>query len=150
MGTRVFTFHEDSMRHDTSDLSSAIVTREESLPDHFLICSSHKQKYLASHNARTVYVLYKESNFSVPWFSIGFGSPKPGHHTLYIDVNNNYLRIGTFPPETFLYWVHVCVEVDTITATIKASVNGGNVSTVQNVEGLTPLPKLHLRHSCHE
>ena len=35
--------------------------------------------------------------------------------------------------------------MDTVNATLRASINGGNITTVSNVNGLTPVPKLHLQ-----
>ena len=71
LGTRVFTFFEDSSA--TIDLSSATPTNapEKPLPDHFIICSSHNQQQIDTLNTRTIYVLYEDSDFTKPWFAIG-------------------------------------------------------------------------------
>ena len=143
LGMKVFTFSEDSS--DTSPMSSVTVTSASDnsfLPDHFLICSSHSQQQVKTRNTRTIYVLYEDSNFTKPWFSIGFKS----NNKLWGNVRfKDWHELGIVTRETFLYWVHICVEVDTITGTLRASINGGNVTTVHNVPGLTPLPRLHLR-----
>ena len=51
------------------------------------------------------------------------------------------VRLGAF-----VSWIHVCVEVDAINGILRGSVNGGNVTTVNSVQGLTPVPmRLYLR-----
>ena len=139
MATKVFTFNPDE---NSGELSSATLTSVDdhgSLPDHFLICSSHSQHYS---NTRTIYVLYKDSSFTTPWLSIGFYK----RNILWANIRFNYwYKLGQVTRETFLHWVHIRVEVDTIKGMLRASINGGNVTTVTNVQGLTPVPKLHLR-----
>ena len=133
-GIKVFEFNEGN------NLSSATVTN--ALPDQFLICSSHTQQVVNTPNTRTIYVLYKDSSFTTPWLSIGFYK----NNILWANIRFNYWYIlGQVTRETLLYWVHICVEVDTIKGMLRASINGGNVTTVTNVQGLTPVPKLHLR-----
>ena len=142
IGTKVFTFHEGLS--DPDELSSATLTNapDAPLPDHFIICSSHKQQQVDTANTNTVFVLYEDNSFTKPWFSIGFYKDnKLWTNTRYISWQYH----DSVTRETLLQWIHICVEVDTINGTLRASVNGGNVTTVNNVEGLTPVPKLHLR-----
>ena len=74
MATKVFTFNNEgkpgSGEQSSATLDSA--TDHGSLPDHFLICSSHSQQLIhtPSPNTKTVYVLYEDSNFTKPWFFI--------------------------------------------------------------------------------
>ena len=144
MGTKVFTFHEGSSGSD--DLSSATLTNapDAPIPDHFVICSSHKQIKIYTYHGHTVYVLYEDPNIAKPWFSLSI-SP---HHPYVLWANTRFYYwydLGHITREALHQWVHICVEVDTVNGTLGASINGGNVTTVNNVEGLTPLPKLHLR-----
>ena len=145
MGTKVFTFKEGIT--DADELSSATLTNppDDPLPDHFIICSSHKQQQIGTHNTETIYVLYEDSSFTQPWFSIGFWKLT---YDYVLMVNIRYDRwydLGQVTREAFLFWIHVCVEVDSTNGTLRASINGGNVTTVNNVEGLDPAQKLHLR-----
>ena len=142
--TKVFTFNDDSA--DNEDLSSVTLANapEDPLPDHFLICSSHTQQQKDTPNTRTIYVLYEDPNFTKPWLSIGFWYT----YEFNLYANTRYLdwyALGQVTLETFHNWIHICIEVDTVNATLRASINGGNVTTVSNVNGLTPVPKLHLR-----
>ena len=142
MGTMVFTFHEGLS--DPDELSSATLTNapDAPLPDHFIICSSHKQQQVDTANTNTVFVLYEDNSFTKPWFSIGFYKDnKLWTNTRYISWQYH----GSVTRETLLQWVHICVEVDTINGILKASINGGNMATVDNVLGLTPVPKLYLQ-----
>ena len=149
MATKVFTFNNEE-KPGTGELSSATLdsaTDHGLLPDHFLICSSHSQKlgHTPSSNTNTIYVLYEDSNFTKPWFSFGFWYYRPDY-VLWVYIRfHHWYKMGKVTRETFLHWVHICVEVDTIKGVLRASINGGNVTTVTNVEGLTPVPKLHLR-----
>ena len=145
MGTKVFTFHERIT--ESEDLSSATLTNapDAPLPDHFIICSSHKQQQIGTRNTQTIYVLYEDSEFIRPWFSIGFWKLT---YDYVLMVNIRYDRwydLGQVTRETFQFWIHVCVEVDTVNGALRASINGGNVTTVEKVRGLTPGQKLNLR-----
>ena len=144
MGTKVFTFHEGSS--DPGELSSATLTNapDAPLPEHFVICSSHKQTKIYANHGHTVYVLYEDPNIGKPWFSISISPHYP--HVLWANTRFYYwYTLGHIAHEAFHQWVHICVEVDTINGTLRASVNGGNSTIVNNVEGLTPVPTLHLR-----
>ena len=142
IGSKVFTFYENG---DTGELSSVSIANapEAPLPDHFLICSSHHtQQYINTPNTRTIYVLYQDSKFMKPWFSIGFF----GLNKLWANVRFNYwYDLGSVTQDAFLHWVHICVEVDTLNATLRTSINGGDVTTVNNVDGLVPAPRMFLR-----
>ena len=145
-GTKIFSFHDVTNNNATGSvgISSATATNmpEEHVPDRFTICSTHKQQQIETSNTATIYVLYWDSNFSQPWFSMGFF----GQYKLWANINyKNWYALGQAKPETFLTWIHICVEVDTVNATLHASINGGNVTSVHNVKGLTPKPRLYLR-----
>ena len=144
MGTKVFTFQEGIT--EAGELSSATLTNapDGPLPDHFIICSSHKQQQIGTRNTETIYVLYEDSSFTRPWFSIGFW--KFLDYVLMVNIRfDRWYDLGQVTRETFLFWIHVCVEVDTINGTLRASINGGNVTTVEKVRGLNPGQKLHMR-----
>ena len=147
IGTKVFTFHEGLS--DPDELSSATLTNapDAPLPDQFIICSSHKQQQVDTLNTLTIYVLYEASNFVKPWFSIGFWySVGDDYYILWANIQFVYwYDLGHVTREVLLHWIHICVEVDTANRTLSASINGGNVTTVNNVEGFKPVPKLHLR-----
>ena len=142
MGTKVFTFQESDS--DSTEFSSATLNNspEAALPYHFLICSSHSQQQIDTDNTHNIYLLYGDENFTKPWFSIGIYSS----YKLWAEIDyKHWYGIGYLKRETFLNWIHICVEVDTVTSTLRASVNGGNVTTVKQIEGLTLPPRLHLR-----
>ena len=145
----MFTFNEGST--ETDDLSSATLTNapDAPLPNHFIICSSHKQQQIDTSNTRTIYVLYKDSSYSKHWLSVGFQLMNQGlDMKLYLlSVNTNYwYLLSPLRLEAFVSWIHVCVEVDAINGILRGSVNGGNVTTVNSVQGLTPVPiRLYLR-----
>ena len=143
---KVFTFKEEGINKDTNELSSASVTNRQGdqLPVHFLICSSHKQQQVSSPNTRTIYVMYEDPSFTKPWFSVGFyGS---NIDKLWANIKfSDWHDLGNVTRATLLNWVHVCVEVDTVNGTLRASINGGNVTRVNNVGGLNPTPRLYLR-----
>ena len=144
IGTKVFTFQEGSS--DPDDLSSATLTNAPNgpLPDNFVICSSNKQIKIYTNHSHTVYVLYEDPNFAKPWFSLTISPRHP--YVLWANTRFYYwYDLGHITREAIHQWVHICVEVDTVNGTLGASINGGNVTTVNNVEGLTPVPKLHLR-----
>merc|ERR1712155_102034 len=144
MATKVFTFQEGNT--EAGELSSATLTNAPAapLPDHFIICSSHKQQQIGTRNTETIYALYENSSFTKPWFSIGFW--KFLDYVLMVNIRfDRWYDLGQVTRETFLFWIHVCVEVDTINGTLRASINGGNVTTVEKVKGLTPGQKLNLR-----
>ena len=147
LGTRVFNFNEGiSVKDELSSVSLTDVPSEP-LPGHFAICSSHTQQLIDTPNTRTVYVLYEDSNFTRPWFSIGFYSQGQGRYKLFANTKFNfwYQLLWNVPRETFLDWIHICVDVDTVTSRLRTSLNGGNVTTVTDIEGLTPVPRLYLQ-----
>ena len=130
LATKVFTFNNEE-KSGTGEMSSATLDSandHDFLPEHFLICSSHSQQlsHTPSPNTNTVYVLYENSNYTKPWFSFGFWYYRPDY-VLGVFIRFHWYKLGKVTRETFLHWVHVCVEVDT------------------NVQGLTPVPKLLLR-----
>ena len=146
IGTNVFTFQGIP---DPNNFSSATLINapDGPLPDHFIICSSHKQQQVGTDHTRTIYVLYEDSSFTYPWFSIGFWYDSVySQITLWANVKfSDWFDLGNVQRETFLFWVHVCVEVDTLRGILSATISGGNATTVNNVESLTPVPKLYLR-----
>ena len=74
-GTKIFSFHDVTNNNATGSvgISSATATNmpEEHVPDRFTICSTHKQQQIETSNTATIYVLYGDSSFRKPWFSIG-------------------------------------------------------------------------------
>ena len=86
--------------------------------------------------------MYEDSDFTKPWFAIKYD--RFGQ----LEVNTKYTNtyyMGQVTRETFLYWIHTCVEVDTTTATLRASVNGVSLKTIDHIQDLKPTPRLHLR-----
>ena len=142
-GTKAFIFHDT----EDGNLTTATLTNapREPLPEHFLICSSHNQQQIDTPNTYVSgYVLYEDSDFTNPWFNIKYD--RFGQLEINIKYNNVYF-MGHVTLETFLYWIHTCVEVDTITGTLRASANGVLLKTIDNNQGLksTPAPRLNLR-----
>ena len=140
-GTKAFIFHDT----EDGNLTTATLTNApiEPLPEHFLICSSHNQQQIDTPNTYVSgYVLYEDSHFTKPWFAIKYD--RFGQ----LEVNTKYTNtyyMGQVTRETFLYWIHTCVEVDTTTATLRASVNGVSLKTIDHIQDLKPTPRLHLR-----
>ena len=66
---------------------------------------------------------------------------------LNVNVNfSGWYELGIVTREKFLDWVHICVEVDMVNATLRAAVNGDVLKTVHNVPGLNPPhSKLNMR-----
>ena len=144
-GIKVFTFQDS--RPEPGDLSSAILTNapEGPLPDRFRICSSHTQQQIGTTNTRTIYVLYEDKDHKKPWFSIGFWWYNHAY-ILFANIRCTYWSdLGEVARAIFLQWIHICVEIDTVHGSLKTSINGGNVTTVENVKELNPVPNLYLR-----
>ena len=140
---RVFIFDNKNNSND-AELSSATLTNKplDNLPEHFIICSTHNQEKFHTPDTHTLYVIYWDENFQIPWFSIGFW----GHAGLWANVNNTYwYDISTLPTELLDDWITVCLEIDSVKRTISTSIGGDTFHKILNVKGLEERPKLNLQ-----
>ena len=55
LGTKVFKFKEGSTDNNTLSSATLVNASEAPLPDHFVICSSHKQQQVDTINANNIY-----------------------------------------------------------------------------------------------
>ena len=84
----------------------------------------------------------QDEEMTVPWISIGIWFD----NILWLNYNHKYWQeLGTVP-ERFLYqWMHICLEIDTSSKTIKASLNGKSLGTRKQINELNTNPKLNMR-----
>ena len=67
---KVFEFEKNSSG-DGFAFSTLSNKPDTSLPDHFILCSSHFQKSVNTINTHTVYVIYQDDGMTEPWLNIG-------------------------------------------------------------------------------
>ena len=140
---RVFNFDEGNNTND-AELSSAKLENKplDNLPESFIICSTHHQDKFNTPDTHTWYVLYRDEDFQIPWFSIGFWS----YQRLWASLNNTYWYEVSHLPSTLIDdWITICVEIDTVQRTISTSIGGETFHKTENVKGLEERPKLNLR-----
>ena len=140
---RVFNFDEGNNANDV-ELSSAKLENKplDNLPESFIICSTHHQDKFNTPDTHTWYVLYRDEDFQIPWFSIGFWS----YQRLWASLNNTYWYEVSHLPSTLIDdWITICVEIDTVQRTISTSIGGETFHKTENVKGLEERPKLNLR-----
>ena len=113
---------------------------DEFLPQKFVICSSSLQGRIGL-DTHTLYVIYEDERYEVPWFSIGFW--EKGVLWANIEDSEWYL-LGQVLVTDLFRWVHICVEIDMISSTIKTSINGGNTTIVRDMKKASFVPRLHL------
>ena len=118
----------------TSTLSSAVLANKPmiKLPEHFIICSSHYQRQVDTKNTHTIYVIYQDENFTLPWLNIGFWK----ENILWANVMHDTWHIlGNLQSQDLLEWIHICLEIDLVKKTISTSVNGKDYGII-NVVGM--------------
>ena len=127
---------------ETQQKSSAKLNNypEEILPQQFVICSSSLQGRIGV-NTKTLYVIYEDENYRVPWLSIGFWEKG----VLWANIENSeWYLLGQVLVSDLFRWIHICVEFDLMKSTIKTSINGKNTTIVQDVKKISYVPKLYL------
>ena len=127
---KVFDF-EEVVLTDGANLSYAQLSSAAnfSLPDTFILCSSHIQ---AKIHDKTFYVLYDVDN--APWFSVSIWEYN-GEITLWADVRYGiWFKIGIIEKPWTNFWIHICVEIDLISGRLSSSINGGPAFTLDAIE----------------
>ena len=122
--------------HQESSLSSAILANEPmiKLPEHFVICSSHYQAHMNTKNTHTIFVLYEDENFTIPWLSIGIWS----ENRLWANVmHDSWHILGSVQTQDLFEWIHICLEIDLVKKTIVTSINGKDFD-IKDVEDMSP------------
>ena len=124
--------------------SSAVLANipETTLPDDFILCSSHLQKSINTKNVHNIYVIYQEEEMVNPWLSFGMWS----ENVLWVNIAYEYwYPIGFVPSEFMKKWMHICLKINIDERTIEANVNGRTFEILTDVMGLRPTPKFNLK-----
>ena len=132
-----------SQRHGADDqkISSAKLQNypDEVLPQQFIICSSSQQGRIGE-DTKTLYVIYEDLDYQVPWISVGFWEKG----VLWANIEQSWYLLGQVLVTDLFRWTHICVEIDLINFIIKTSINGKNATIVKNIKNVTLVPKLYL------
>ena len=92
-------------------------------------------------NTHTIYVLYTDSSYLVPWFSIGIWS----QNGLWVNVNNlDWIALGQIPSHLLLNWIHICLDINIVEGSIQTFIGGKTWSLIEDVN-LKPPEKIYLR-----
>ena len=92
-------------------------------------------------NTHNIYVLYTNSSYLVPWFSIGIWS----QNALWANVNNlDWITLGNIPSSLLLNWIHICLDINIVEGSIQTFIGGKNWSLVEGII-LKPPEKIYLR-----
>ena len=143
-GTSIKSFHSKLNRTYDQDqkISSAKLVNypEEFLPKQFVICSSTLQGRIGE-NTKTLYILYRDEDNLVPWFSIGFWE----NAMLWANVDDSeWVLLGQVLFWDLFRWVHICFELDLENSVIKTSINGQNTTVVEDIKKMSLTPEAHL------
>ena len=143
-GTSIKSFHSKLNRTEDQDkkISSAKLVNypEEFLPKQFVICSSTLQGRIGE-NTKTLYILYRDEDNLVPWFSIGFWE----NAMLWANVDDSeWVLLGQVLFWDLFRWVHICFELDLENSVIKTSINGQNTTVVEDIKKMSLTPEAHL------
>ena len=111
------------------------------LPDHFILCSSHYQTNVHTKNTHTIYVIYQDGEFTLPWLNIGIWNEQ----RLWVNVGHNSWHIlGVIDSEDLFKWMHICLEIDLVKGSISSSMNGKSFG-VTKVSDLSPSPSFNIQ-----
>ena len=117
--SKVFEF-EKSPTLSSSGFSVATLENRPSLPSKFVLCSSHFQREVNTKSTRTIYVIYEDDQFLIPWFNIGIWS----ENFLWANIENSYwYALAKVTEEDFADWIHICLDIDTEQKEIITSIN---------------------------
>ena len=135
-----FTTEKDT-KSETITTARLITKSLKSLPDAFIICSTHHQKEFNTRNTHSLYTVYENEIYEKSWFSIGFWS----YGRLWAYVNDKeWYQLSTLPSEFSLDWITICIELDITMSTLSSSIGGVTYDVAQNVTGLYRSPKFNL------
>ena len=98
--------------------------------------------YFKFQNTHTIYVLYTNSSFLVPWFSIGIWS----QNGLWANVNDQeWINLGQISSQLLLNWLHICLNLNIVKGSIETFVGGKSLALAEGVKNLKPPGKVYLR-----
>ena len=85
LSNRIFDFNGQISQ---TDFSSAVLANipETTLPEEFILCSSHFQRFINTKNVHSIYVIYQEEEMLKPWLSFGIWSK----NILWVNVAYDY------------------------------------------------------------
>ena len=144
---KLFKFHQHQHEQETQSSSSNFNLAKlkndvaETIQSTITICSSHKQEKIHTLNTHTIYVVYKNQSFQTPWFNIGFWN----NAVLWANVDHLYwYNLGKAKSRELHDWIHICVEINLDSNSLRASIQGKIFPTVYNVSGLSAKHELNL------
>ena len=122
MGIKVFRFD-----HREGGISYAKVDAPEDveLEDIFTICFSHRQKVLDETN---IFTFYKDDGNS--WLALSRWVADTKSY-LWTRVGTNWKRLTPVEKFKMNLWIHICLEVDTISGMLKISIDGNKAVAVK-------------------
>ena len=135
----VFEFVENKLE-PTSEFSSASLANKPlmKIPEHFILCSSHFQSHFSSKNTNTIYVLYEDEHFSIPWFNVGFWTDGYLWANLIHNDHSSWQLLGHLEIQDLFQWIHICLDIDLVNETISTSINGKSFGAT-DASGIKPL-----------
>ena len=142
MPYKLFKFPKTKSPPSDFNLASLKNDMTVTLQSNITICSFHKQESVNSLNTHTIYVVYKSRLFQTPWFSIGFWD----QGNLWANIHDqHWYFLGTAKYRELMDWIHICVEIDSDSKSLRASIHKNIYPTVFNVSGLSPNHEMNLR-----
>ena len=125
--------HNPKINNDSLNSATSEIKLEKDFQESMILCLAFKLDEVNTDNTQTLFVIYKDDSFDMPWFSIGFWS----NRILYAEVNSlDWYNLGTAYLIDLLDWFHVCIEMNFESETLRTSIAGNVFSIVQNVTGL--------------
>ena len=118
----VFTFSDNF--YPTAPPSFASLTRNEELPDTFILCSSSKQ---ARFDFRGFYAVLGEDGSQ--WLTIYVESVSV-FESIWLQWNKGWYKAAILENVRLALWYHVCLEVDLQSSQIITAVNGKRMETI--------------------
>ena len=120
-------------------ISTTTLANPVHLPKVFTICSFHNQPHIQE---QTFYVLYENVELTKPWFSLSLWNLKG---ELWADIKGDWYLLGALPLINLGQWINICSEINLKANTIRTSINGGRVISV-NITNFLQIPTLFMRY----
>ena len=137
---KVYEFLEENQ--GSSDVSYISLNLSVSIEEKAVVCSSHKQRQ-SNLNTTTLYTIYKDKEYTSPWFSVGFWD-----NTLWAQENLGIWHLlGDLDKKTdFISWINMCIEIDFKKRKLSVSLNGRNTYTAEtSLKTLEKIDKFYIR-----
>jgi hypothetical protein len=119
---KVFDFDSARLSPPGPELSSVVLSSSQtgSLPDRFVLCSSAKQGKI---DGKSPYLLRGQD--CLPWLAFSLYPGDDGHY-MWIDVSKGkfWAKLHSIEKPWTNVWMHICADVDTVTGTLRVSLNG--------------------------